>query len=153
MSIIEKNGHSDELEHIAPFLAARKKGNAFQPEVQYFETFPMQLQEKIISRKRNSAPQMISSWLQNIALPLKPSFAALAVFIISSGVIYLHMNKPIDYQSDVAVQEYLIDQSSTEDILDMVEVPENKAYKSSDKILLQDYILDNTEESLLSEEI
>ncbi len=153
MSIIEANRHSEELEHIAPFLAARNKKNAFQTDIQYFDAFPTKLQEKIIAQKRNTNSEKLKTWLGNIALTLKPSFAALAVFIISSGVIYLHQNKPIDYQSDVATQEYLLDQSSSEDILDLVESPASKVSRPVDKAALQEYILDNTDESLLSEEI
>jgi hypothetical protein len=153
-----------ELEGIAPMLSKLPRANAFRVDEAYFDTLPTIVMERVHATKKRK-------WF-NLSWLLQPRWAAtMAVCIIAVifGSFLLFHNINTDKAMPVAeVQKLLIEPVNKENILDNVdaddledalasnETPhgsygkkERNLKKPEDKKALENYILDNVDESAL----
>lgn len=149
-----------ELESISPILSGLPRTNAFKVEDDYFDKLPMVVMDHIHARKAKSRLDL--SWL------LQPKWAvtmAVCMIAVIFGSFLLVRNINMDKSMPVAEVQRLLDEPVTNenvidnvDADDMVEVlASNEAEqnnnqnlkKSADKKAMEDYILDNIDESAI----
>jgi len=162
------NFDRNELEQIAPELNKLQKMNVFKVEDQYFEKLPTMVMDRILEKK--SRKLIIDlSWLLQPRWAVTVAVCFLAV-IGGSFMILREINadKPMPLAE---VQQLLNEPISREAVMDNVdedvmieaiasapkpESKENKnlnTKKSADKKALEQYILDNVDESSLTDEL
>jgi hypothetical protein len=158
-----------ELEGIAPMLSKLPRTNAFRVDEAYFDTLPTIVMERVHATKKRN-------WF-NLSWLLQPRWAAtMAVCIIAVifGSFLLFHNINTDKAMPVAeVQKLLIEPVNKESILDNVDADaledalasndlpkvtpthkkELKLKNAADKKVLENYILDNVDESALIEDL
>jgi|GEM_PF-5068215 len=155
----------NELEQVAPELGRLHKVNIFKVDDQYFETLPTAIMNKVHEKK--SRKLMIDlSWL------LQPKWAVTAavcfIFVIGGSILLLRQvntEKPMPVAevqqllNEPVSRETVIDNMDEDVLIDAVAAapkPINKKLntkKSSDKKALEQYILDNIDESSLTDEL
>ena len=162
------NFDRNELGQIAPELSKLQKMNVFKVEDQYFEKLPTMVMDRIFEKK--SRKLIIDlSWLLQPRWAVTMAVCFLAV-IGGSFMILKEINadKPMPLAE---IQQLLNEPISREAVMDNVdedvmieaiasapksESKENKnlnTKKSADKKALEQYILDNVDESSLTDEL
>ena len=164
----DNNLEKNELEQIAPELSKLLKVNIFKVEDQYFDTLPTIVMNRIHEKK--SRKLIIDlSWL------LQPRWAvtvAVCFLVVIGGSFLVLKQINVDRPMPLAeVQRLLEEPVSKEAVIDNVEEdvmidaivtapkPVNKenkkanTKKSADKKALEQYILDNVDESSITDEL
>ena len=159
------NKEKNELEQIAPELSKLLKMNVFKVDDQYFETLPTMVMNKVHEKK--SGKLIIDlSWL------LQPKWAVTVavcfIFVIGGSILLLKQVSADKPMSLAEVQQLLNEPVSREAVIDNIDEdvlidavaatpkPVNKKLntkKSLDKKALEQYILDNVDESSLTDEL
>jgi len=158
------NDENNELEQVAPVLSKMLKVNVFKVDDQYFETLPTLVMNRVHETKTRKLITDLS-WL------LMPKWAATVAvcFIFAIGSILVLRKINADKPMPLAeVQQLLNEPVSREAVIDNIDEdvlidaisatpkPLNKKVntkKSSDKKALEQYILDNVDESSLTDEL
>ncbi len=167
MTMKDEDEFLKELEQIAPELSKLQKVNAFKVEEQYFDSFPMAIMNKI-QEKKSKRFVIDLSWLLQPRWAIAASFCFIA--LIAGSFIFFHRitaDKPMPIAE---VQKLLNEPVTREAVLDnvdadiMIETITAKAKstntkvkvnskKSADKKALEEYIIDNADDSSITDDL
>jgi hypothetical protein len=163
----DKNINNNELEQIAPKLSKLLKVNVFKVEDQYFDKLPTMVMDKIHEKK--SRKLIIDlSWLLQPKWAVTVAVCFLAVIGGSFLIINeINANKPMPLAevqqllNEPVSKDAIIDNVDEDVIIDAVvtspkpagKVKKLNTKKSVDKKALEQYILDNVDESSLTDEL
>ena len=158
------NEINKELESISPLLSKMPKVNPFKVDEVYFDRLPMEVMDRIHASKPRKIFDL--SWL------LQPRWAAamaacMIAIVFGSFLLFKNINadKPMPVAqvqqllNQPVDKESVLDNVDTDDMIDAIannekaKTERKQLQKSVDKKAMEEYILDNVDESSITDQL
>ena len=156
----------DELEGLAPYLSKIEKVEPFQVPAGYFDEFPAKVRETIALKE--AKPQR--GWLGQLIPRYSYIAASLCFLLIVGGFLFVKKSTSMigtstitatQQMKTVPTDEYVIERVDEDLLTEPVSMqtqetkstPETKNIKSKKSNVSEQYILENIEESTITEEL
>ncbi len=151
----------DELKDLAPHLANIERVEAFEVPAAYFEEFPARVREAIAMKEAKPESGWLGQWIPRYSYVA----ASLCFLLILGGFLLLRNTASYDKMAaarelkTVPSTEYVIEQMDEDLIVEHLpaaeepKASENTNIKKERSGVSEQYILENIEESTITEEL